>query len=207
MIGALSLVKELMMFDYKYSKKYKAKNRKAHLCVACGKPNNRDTNLCVECSKKNYTGCSKRVQQKLKLQICTICGQPNPTNKYRCPSCTQEQGQKYKEQNKISKQKLLAERRTAVLHHYGNICACCGEDNPLFLCIDHMNNDGAKHRKEFKLHSGGRLEKWLIDNNFPNEFQILCYNCNVGKWRNKGICPHKEKGGEDDGREQLSPSS
>jgi hypothetical protein len=30
----------------------------------------------------------------------------------------------------------------------------------------------------------------LVKNNFPNDFQTLCMNCNWGK-RYYGICPHK----------------
>lgn len=71
-------------------------------------------------------------------------------------------------------------------------CACppCKEDNPLFLSIDHINGGGQKHRKE--VHSyGTTLYNWLKRNNFPKGYQILCFNCNLGKSRNKGrICPH-----------------
>ena len=33
-----------------------------------------------------------------------------------------------------------------VLDHYGRACSCCGETEPAFLTIDHVNNDGAEHR-------------------------------------------------------------
>lgn len=76
----------------------------------------------------------------------------------------------------------------------GYVCACCGETEPAFLTIDHMNNDGAKHRREIAgVNRGGgkKVYSWLIANNFPPGFQILCMNCNWGKARNNGICPHK----------------
>jgi hypothetical protein len=76
-----------------------------------------------------------------------------------------------------------------VLSHYGTKCACCGESEIMFLTIDHVNNDGAKHRKE--MGSGSKTYKWLIDNNFPEGFQTLCYNCNCG--RRHDVCPHKRK--------------
>ena len=69
-------------------------------------------------------------------------------------------------------------------------CACCGVKGLIFLSIDHMNGDGAKHRKE--IGGGDKIYRWLIKNNFPTGFQVLCYNCNVAK----GVlsqCPHKEK--------------
>ena len=35
------------------------------------------------------------------------------------------------------------------------------------------------------------LNQWLITNNFPMGFQILCWNCNVAKGI-LGVCPHQE---------------
>lgn len=81
--------------------------------------------------------------------------------------------------------------QSIVLMHYGNQCACCGENQTMFLTIDHMDNDGAEHRK--KIGIGHIFYRWLIDHDFPNNFQILCNNCNSGKHRNGGICPHESK--------------
>ena len=80
--------------------------------------------------------------------------------------------------------------RDTVMQHYGSECRCCGEQELRFLEIDHINNDGAKHRKEIGV--GHILYRWLIDQGFPGDFQILCSNCNAGKHRNGGICPHKD---------------
>ena len=75
-----------------------------------------------------------------------------------------------------------------VLEHYGLRCACCGESTYEFLELDHINNDGTKHRKEI----GTNINHWLYKNNFPDGFQTLCSNCNnaKGRW---GECPHKRK--------------
>lgn len=79
--------------------------------------------------------------------------------------------------------------RTTVLTHYGGKCECCGEDEPLFLTVDHINGGGKKHRQE--IGGGGfYLHRWLIKNNFPEGFRILCFNCNCGRSLNKGVCPH-----------------
>ena len=81
-----------------------------------------------------------------------------------------------------------------LFEHYGTVCACCGEANPIFLTLDHINNDGAEHRKSMGGRSGYNLHRQVVANNFPSGFQILCYNCNCGRARNNGICPHnKEK--------------
>ena len=86
-------------------------------------------------------------------------------------------GKKYRDKN-----------RELVFNHYGKKCACCGEANQKFLSIDHINGEGTKHRK--KIH--GKINIWLVKNNFPKGFQTLCFNCNWGKYKNNGICPHKD---------------
>lgn len=95
-----------------------------------------------------------------------------------------------------NKRKELRERvRLQVLSYYGGIppkCACCGETNIKFLTIDHVKNNGYEHRK--LIGEGSlRMYLWIIKNKFPKEFQILCFNCNLGRGINKGICPHKEQ--------------
>ena len=85
--------------------------------------------------------------------------------------------------------------REKVLLAYGNKCACCGEAEPLFLEIDHTNNDGAEHRQTIPRN---RLYQWLKKHNFPAGFQILCCNCNRGKWLNGGVCPHKSNASTDE---------
>ena len=97
--------------------------------------------------------------------------------------------------NKLWRMKL----RLEVLIHYGGnppICACCSEDIIEFLSIDHINNDGAKHRKELGIRResthGTKFYRWLRNNNFPEGFQVLCYNCNCGRAKMEDkICPHK----------------
>lgn len=81
-------------------------------------------------------------------------------------------------------------KKIQVFTKYGLQCNCCGENDFDKLTIDHINNDGKKHR--IMLGGGDRIYNWLIKNNFPNEYQTLCMNCNKGKYLNSGICPHKE---------------
>jgi hypothetical protein len=40
-----------------------------------------------------------------------------------------------------------------------------------------------------------KLRDSVIQNNFPEGFQILCHNCNFAKGfpRNNGKCPHENK--------------
>ena len=77
-----------------------------------------------------------------------------------------------------------------VLNHYGSSCKCCGEDESLFLTVDHIDNDGYKLRKKNGSGVQNNIYQWLASRNMPDGFQILCMNCNQGKHRNGGICPH-----------------
>lgn len=86
--------------------------------------------------------------------------------------------------------------KTEVMSHYGGRCRCCGEHRLPFLTIDHVHNDGASHRRQLHAKSRGRgagegFYKWLIRHGFPEGFQVLCFNCNCGKWVNGGACPHQ----------------
>lgn len=77
-------------------------------------------------------------------------------------------------------------RRDAI-EHYGGKCACCGEDRIVFLCIDHIDGGGNTHRRAVGGY-GSSFFAWLRRENYPSEFQVLCWNCNHA--RRMGMCPH-----------------
>lgn len=118
----------------------------------------------------------------------------------RCKKCASEASCDWGKKNhtrislkwKNDKQEWLKQIRNA----YGNKCNCCGETNPLFLTIDHVNNDGYKARQKNakgkrQSEFSGMYYKQIIKANFPKNLQLLCWNCNCGKHRNGGVCPHK----------------
>lgn len=87
-----------------------------------------------------------------------------------------------------------ASLRKQALDAYGGKCVCCGEDREPFLVLDHIEDNGAEHRREIaggKARSGaGYLTyKWVKDAQYPEGFQVLCANCNMAKVR--GVCPHE----------------
>jgi len=90
------------------------------------------------------------------------------------------------------------ELKVIVYKHYGNKCVCCGETNTWFLTLDHINNDGYKERlRPFpganrKKNISRGFYRHLIDSGFPVDLQLMCYNCNCGKQRNFGTCPHQK---------------
>lgn len=121
------------------------------------------------------------------LGLCRYCGKkPLPGYKF-CEYHTEYLRLRHK--NKRD------EIRSDVYFHYGNKCSCCGETNSLFLTLDHVNNDGANHRRtlygETQKASWSSFYKWIIENDYPKSIQLLCANCNLGKARNNGICPHQ----------------
>lgn len=84
--------------------------------------------------------------------------------------------------------------RRRVLGHYSAdtyACNCCGEGEYAFLTIDHVNGNGAQHRRVIGT-SSGQLYGWLEKHKHPAGFQVLCYNCNLGK-RQSGQCPHEHR--------------
>jgi hypothetical protein len=90
-----------------------------------------------------------------------------------------EQRQKY---NRTYNQKIKVE----VLTHYGKgrlACVVCGEVRLDCLSIDHINNDGAIHRKA--IGTGTSLYHWLKQNDYPEGYQTLCMNCQWLKKKGK----------------------
>ena len=80
-------------------------------------------------------------------------------------------------------------RDEAFVAYGGYICACCGETIRQFLTIDHM--DGTPKEARNKQRSGWLFYQQLKSQGYPPGYQVLCYNCNCGRARNNGICPHK----------------
>jgi hypothetical protein len=117
----------------------------------------------------------------------------------RCVNCGRERDREGKTfcsacwplQQERSKRVHIAAKRK-IFNHYGNgKCACCGETCLEFLSLDHIAGGGAIHRKE--VGGGGiKMYYWLIANDFPEGYRVLCHNCNqaIGAY---GYCPHERE--------------
>lgn len=80
--------------------------------------------------------------------------------------------------------------KTKLLEMYGGKCAYCGETDVDVLTLDHVKNDMCERKR---LGSNNIVEmKKAIDNYSPEEFQILCWNCNVKKHK-KNIASNMNK--------------
>jgi len=97
----------------------------------------------------------------------------------------------YRVASALKQTKRRAKFKAQVYEAYGGyVCACCGETEPLFLSIDHVNNDGYEMRKA-GIHNTAVMYEHLVKAGFPPGYQVLCMNCNFGKARNNGVCPHQ----------------
>jgi len=107
------------------------------------------------------------------------CGNAVLAGRARCVKCA--------EQTKT----MLRILRQSVINGYGRLCECCGEDQCEFLTIDHVNNDGKDERKKSNF-AAASLHRQIKAENFPPRYRLLCYNCNIGRYKNGGVCPHEE---------------
>jgi len=114
-----------------------------------------------------------------KAGICSTCNQAVSPGSAFCPL--------HREKVRAYEANAVRRARTKVLDHYGGKCSCCGEGEQIFLQVDHINDDGAEHRRTMK---DGNINAWLVREGFPPGFQLLCANCNWGK-RMLGACPHQ----------------
>lgn len=94
-----------------------------------------------------------------------------------------------RQHKKIVRARWNAESRNRVLRHYsgGEVhCRHCGIRDPDVLTIDHMNGNGRRHREQVNTYqSSTAFYRWLIRNDFPVGFQVLCANCQLKKERSE----------------------
>lgn len=205
-------------------KRLRQSRMRAGLCVGCGKvPPDSGVIRCAGCRKRHSNDNDKRHRLRKQAGLC-YCGQLAVDGFASCEKhkdaaikrhetrvviavannqCRRCHGPISDESHCVECKKILSGRRKRsrkkirdlVFAVYGGYrCSCCSETEELFLTIDHINNDGAAHRRSMvhgRQATGDRLYRWLRDNNFPPGFQVLCMSCNFGKQRNGGVCPHK----------------
>jgi len=85
--------------------------------------------------------------------------------------------------HKESSKKYRENLRIEVLTYYGQgklVCVTCGEDRLPSLTIDHINNNGAEHRRQI----GSNICLWLKKQGYPEGYQTLCWNC---QWMKRSI--------------------
>jgi len=137
---------------------------------------------CVECHKAHRQGYSDRNREKIR----TKARQYYADNTDQVKASVSRAAKKYRRSLKLE-----------AIEVYGGRCQCCGEDELAFMTLDHVENNGAEHRRELKelgVKGSAAFYKWLKNNQWPKGYQVLCFNCNVGRHINGGVCPHQETG-------------
>ncbi len=133
--------------------------------------------ICARCKRdlplSAYTSKDRRLESQRHESTCRECLRPEA---------------------RVNSHQRLVRYRIEVLTHYSGgppKCSCCGETEYFFLTFDHIKGGGSKHRKDTTGVGSKNLCAWLKRNNFPEGFRVLCFNCNCGRHRNGGVCPHE----------------
>lgn len=112
------------------------------------------------------------------VRRCRIC-RTKTLNKYKQHSITYLAQEKFRSREKNKVRKLFA------LTHYGpnGSLGCCFPECSVtdldMLSLDHVNDDGASHRREMS--AGNPIYRWVEETGFPEGFQTLCYNHQMKK--------------------------
>lgn len=152
-------------------------------CWSCLKPAAPGRKSCSDCLARHGLIVKLLVKQRVANGLCRDCGKQKICERSTslCDACLKLRGEYW--------QRL----KLAAFHAYGGpICVCCSVTGVMFLNIDHINRDGAAHRKEIGKSAGFRIYGWLKKHRYPAGFQVLCWNCNMAREFNNGICPHKQ---------------
>jgi hypothetical protein len=73
-------------------------------------------------------------------------------------------------------------KKFEIISHYTNeqfTCQNCGIDGICFLTVDHI--EGRKKMGHDRYTGTSELYRYILKNQFPSNFQILCFNCNMKK--------------------------
>jgi hypothetical protein len=166
-----------------YQEQRRDKRKLLGLCCTCKNKAKSGTLLCEKCATLHNERRAKRQGVLRELGLC-FSGDGNfaIVGSVSCADCLKRNTEK-------ARARYIA-LRNRTLVGYGGKCACCGETIFDFLTLDHVLNNGAKERStpDYNL---GALYRRVIEARFPSEYQLLCWNCNCGRAKNGGICPHK----------------
>ena len=170
--------------------------------------------LCSNCDfgKKDKLYCPHELKRGVDLNgnlipaFKTIDQMPTQLSSSRSASETLKEYQKrYRTENRervaAVKKRATDAVRLECLQHYSSLhvpeCRCCKETIFEFLQLDHVDGDGAAHKKFMINHNGknlfgGAMYYHLRKSGFPDQprLQVLCVKCNFGK-RLGRYCPHE----------------
>lgn len=167
-------------------------------CPRCNRTVQVGEKYCSACLEKTRLYWQER-REKIPAGVCRKCCIRTTEAGYKqCQQCREVQAksmalhrERYRHNNAQYQRGFNLRRRKMVIDHYGGKCECCGEEQFEFLALDHKNGGGNAHRSEVR-QKGASMIGWVIANNYPDIFRVLCHNCNsaIGFY---GTCPHQKK--------------
>lgn len=166
----------------KYRKERRKKRADLGLCTRCDNPSVEGFTDCQNCMDEAEIYAKQLRSKCRELKICIRCSNPARPNALRCTECSIVMNQRNRNHHKLLK--------TQVLSYYGlnGKLQCCWEDCKIedldMLTLDHIENNGADHRKGYTKSGrggGSKLYGLLIREGFPKGFQTLCSNHNLKK--------------------------
>lgn len=139
--------------------------------------------------------CGKR-KKDTPLSSCQKCRESSKKWRDNHKDRLRENNERWIKNNRDRYSYLITQRwkslKSKVLSAYGEKCVCCKEKEPSFLAIDHITGATEREISKFGGKAGGSLYGWLVSENYPEGYRILCHNCNAATRRGK-VCPHKTK--------------
>ena len=133
--------------------------------------------------------CGKRVSRKRCKGMCQQCyaKKYKRTNRQRINEVARAAYKKDPLKVMARLKKRFQQRKLEAMMKMGGRCLCCGETNPIFLCLDHIKGGG---RREHAKRNPQQIWKDAMRQGLPrNKYRLLCWNCNaaLGLY---GYCPH-----------------
>jgi hypothetical protein len=161
------------------------RRRESGLCPQCGlRPPEQNRSACQSCLDTDRQKRRVLTARRVAEGRCFNCENLAEPGKSRCARHLQDGARRVREAHSRLVHKVIS--------HYGGVCHCCGESIEKFLTIDHINGGGRAHRRAISYdRAGDSFYAWLVREGFPPGFALLCYNCNCGRARNGGLCPHQ----------------
>ena len=158
-------------------------------CVLCGE--DRPEFLCIDHTNNN--GKADRARHLFGGSLYAALkkvGYPKDDYRLLCFNCNmgRELTRRMSATVDNSQNRQTRTAKSEMIAAYGGRCACCDEDNPILLVLDHVNGGGQADRAQ---HGRGRvLYRYLCRLGWPQDgYRLLCHNCNmsIGFF---GYCPH-----------------
>jgi hypothetical protein len=104
------------------------------------------------------------------------------TGAWACRACMRENYLRNREHHILKSKKKNDSFKLETLTHYGlnGTLQCCWPECNItdidMLSLDHIKDDGAKHRRETKNGSGHQFYCYVTREGYPEGFQTLCHN-------------------------------